>query len=660
MKNKFLLISIILFSFNTYIFGQNNEILLTIEGDNIDKKEISKAEFERIYKKNNAKDKVVDVKSLKEYLELFINFQLKVSEAEELKLDTLSKFKKELEGYRKQLAKPYLVDKDVDEKLLKEAYERMKYDVRANHILIKLSENAQAKDTLKAYKKAMKIRKRILKGEKFDKVAKSTSDDPSAKINGGDLGYFTAFQMLYDFETTAYNTKNNEISMPVRTKYGYHIIKTLDKRKARGKIKVAHIMLTIKKDADEKTKKEIETQIYDIYKRLKKGEKFSDLAEKFSADKGTSKKGGELPFFGVGRMLSAFENASFSLQKNNDISEPIQTDFGWHIIKRLDIKELEDFEVLKPELKRKISRDTRALKSKKIIIEKLKKEYNYQLNKKNLEVFYTLVDTMIFHGKWTYDKEKDLNETLFSFADKKFTQADFKDYMFRTQTKGIRKMPIETFVNKLEDAFSSSKILKYEENLLEKKYPEFRFLMNEYHDGMLLFDLTDQKIWSKASADTIGLQKYHEANKGNYMWDKRVKANIYICKDDDICNKTLKLLKKRAKKNYSDEEILSKINKKNKDNLKIKESKIYAKEDNKLIDKLEWKANIIKKIEDKTSKEISIIEIIEVIKPTPKALNIIKGTVTADYQTFLEKEWIKTLKSKYKVTVNEKLLSKIK
>ena len=284
---RFTILSIALLS-TTCITAQKSDdaVLMTIGGNRV-----TVSEFENVYHKNNTKESgSADSKSLNEYVDLFVNFKLKVKEAEELGLDTAKAFKDELAGYRKQLAQPYLTDKDVNEKLLSETYNRLNMDVHAAHILVKVNETALPKDTLEAYNKIMKIRARILKGEDFKKVAseKGISDDPSAVENGGDLGYFTALQMVYPFESAAYTTKVGEISMPVRTRYGYHIIKVVDSRDNRGEVTVAHIMLLNPKEDKAEEKDKIKKNIDDIYQKLQQGESFESLAKQFSDDKSSS------------------------------------------------------------------------------------------------------------------------------------------------------------------------------------------------------------------------------------------------------------------------------------------------------------------------------------------------------------------------------------
>ena len=299
---------------------------------------VSKSEFVDVYSKNNISAKGnFDDKSIREYLDLYIKFKLKVQEAKDMKLNEKEAIIKEFETYRKQLAKSYLVDKKVTEQLLQEAYERAKKEVKASHILLRLAPDASPEDTLKVYQNAMGIRKQLIDGkEDFAKVAKEKSEDPSAKKNGGDLGYFSVLQMVYPFECGAYNTKKGNISMPVRTQFGYHLIKVDDVRPANGSIKTAHLFIKVPQSIIEDKNSTYKKKIDDIYAKLKAGEKFETLVAQFSEDPTTAQKGGELPWFTSGRMIKSYEDAAFALKANGDVSEPIRTAYGWHIIKRID------------------------------------------------------------------------------------------------------------------------------------------------------------------------------------------------------------------------------------------------------------------------------------------------------------------------------------
>jgi peptidyl-prolyl cis-trans isomerase SurA len=658
MKKKFYFFVVILLIAGLTIQAQENsqgEILMTI-----DNYEITKAEFERIYNKNNTPEEASDPKSIEEYLELFINFKLKVIEAETLGLDTIQSFIDELEGYRKQLAKPYLVDQKVVDALLSEAYERYKQEVNAGHILIKIDKNAPDKDTLLAYKKALGIRDRILKGEDFSKVAKETSDDPSARKNGGNLGYFTAFQMVYDFESVAYSLDTGKVSMPLRTQFGYHIIKVFNKREAQGQIKVAHIMILTPKEMDEAKVQSAKDTIFDVYNKLKQDGDFAKLAKEYSQDTRTNSNGGELPWFGTGRMVKEFESAAFALKDTGDISEPIKTSFGWHIIKLLDKKGIDTYENMQAELKGKIARDSRASKSRKSVIEKLKNEYNFkQLTK--ISEFHKVVDESIFKGEWNADTASALNKDLFKLLDSTYSQQDFVKYLDKNQ-RNRNPATIEEFINNTYEKFLSKTVMKFEEDRLEIKYPEFKYLMQEYHDGILLFELTDKLVWTKAVKDTSGLEEFHAKNKNNYMWDNRLDITIYECKNGKTLKKASKLFKTKEKKGYSNEQILMSINKK--DTLLIeKERTLFSLNDHKIVDRLFDYYN--KEGNDKNvkvhsfAKEKLILCLNAMLEPQAKLLDEAKGLITADYQTYLEEEWIKVLKSKYQITINKDVLKTI-
>jgi peptidyl-prolyl cis-trans isomerase SurA len=468
-------------------------------------------EFENIFRKNN-RDSSITKQSLDEYMELFVNFKLKVKEARELGLDTVTKFKNELEGYRTQLARPYLTDTDKLNDLVQEAYRNLSQEVHAKHILVKCEPTATPADTLKAYSRILAIRERVLAGEDFSAVAKSNggSDDPSVKDNGGDLGYFTAFQMVYPFEQAAYSTPVGQISMPVRTRYGYHILSILDKRQARGEIHVAHIM--VKPKAEANGEMNAETKIQEIHQKLRTGEStFEDLASKYSDDASSAKKGGELAWFGTGKMVLEFEDAAFNLKKDGDISEPFKTDFGWHIVKRLEYRPLAPFADQEKEIKNKVSKDSRAEQTRKSFVEKLKKEYNYTINQKELSKILAKADTNAFEGK-IYVKKKSLKKPFYTMNGEKVTVGDFNEFM---RTKG-RTRPTVTpkeHVQNMAMKFGEEKLLALEDSRLEQKHTAFRLLMKEYREGILLFELTDQKVWSKAVKDSVGLANFYEMNK---------------------------------------------------------------------------------------------------------------------------------------------------
>lgn len=646
------LLSLVAFSFVCVgINAQDNDPVLMTVG----KRNIRKSEFEAVYHKNNRTPQS-DEKALNEYLDLYVNFRLKVAEAEELGLDTTEAFRSELKGYRAQLAQPYLTDNEVSEKLIREAYDRSMYDVKASHILIKVDENALPKDSLAAYNKALKVRERILKGEDFEKVAKELSDDPSAKDNGGNLGYFTALQMVYPFENAAYNTKVGEVSMPVRTRFGYHILKVFDKRDARGQILTAHIMASTRGMQTAADSLAARQKLEEIQAKIKQGVDFAELAKQFSDDPGSASKGGQLPWFGTGKMVPEFEEAAFRLKNNGDVSGIIQTKFGFHIIKRIDYKPLPTFEEMKAELKQKIAKDSRAQKSRESFIARIKKEYAFKENLKNRDEFVKVIDSTFFKGEWKAEKAAKLNKELFSIGNKKYTQTDFANFI-ESQQSAQATSDYKLLVENLYRNFTDKAVVDYEDEQLENKYTDFRNLMNEYRDGILLFELTDKKVWSKAVKDTTGLDAFYAANKNNYMWGERLEADIFYCKDETVAAKTRKLVEKGKKKGYNTDEIQKQINSDSQLNLKIVSGK-FSKGDNKIIDAIDANSGLSKN--QLIDNQVVFVNVKRKIAPEPKTLKEARGVVTAEYQNQLEKEWLKELKNKYKVDVNRDVLKTVK
>ncbi len=644
MKKLSLIICSLLISINIFSQEQNNEVLLTIND-----KKITAEEFLRIYHKNKTNFSTGEVTSVDEYLDLFINFKLKVYEAERLGYDTLKSFVKEFEGYRKQLEGPYLVDDEVNKKIIEEAYDRMQYEVRASHILVKLAPDALPIDTLEAYYKAMDIRRRILKGESFESVAKGSSADPSVKNNGGDLGYFTVFQMIYPFENAVYNSEIGEITRPVRTRFGYHIVKVTDKRKARGQVKVAHIMLTVPRGTSPEVSKQKKQLMNELYHKAKQGNDFAELAKEYSDDKGSARNGGELPWFGAGRMVEEFENAAFELKSNGEISQPIRTSFGWHIIKRLDRKEIPSFEEALNEITRKVGKDQRADIARKSLVNKLKKEYNFQENKENIPVIYDTIENVFVLNHKYLDEKSELNEILFSFSDKQYSEKDFVDYISkRSNSKGLRPYDYRL----LYDSFIENKILENEKLQLEEKYPDFKYLLQEYFDGMLLFEITDRMVWSKAVKDSLGVRKYYKDHKKEYMWDERWEGSIYYCSNETCYKRVSKIISKASfGKKITNDDLLAQLNQEE-EVLKIKTG-LYEQGENEIVDKLVWKK------ENNTNTKLILFKG-EKMNPEVKKFENCKGLVISDYQDFLDKEWIKSLREQYNIQINNAVLSSLK
>ena len=481
---------------SSIVFAQKkSKVLVTIDGE-----KTTVADFKRIYEKNLDAIDNEEAKDVQKNLDLFINYKLKVKEAYDIKLDTLASYVKEMETYRDQLSAPYMQDSSYINKLVKDAYFRTKNEVKAKHILIKTPENASPKDTLDAYEKIIKIRNRIIKGEDFEAVAVETSDDPSTRDdarsgrpgNKGNLGYFSAFRMVYPFEDAAYTTKVGEISEPFRTRFGYHILKVDSLRASKGEVEVAHILI-------DDTSIKGEEIANEVYKKLQNDEQFPALARQYSSDVGTKSKGGKLRPFGSGVMVSSFEDAAFGLQKEGEYSKPFKTRFGWHIVQLIKKLPIASFPDLEGELKSKVRSGDRAQLSQKAVVNKLKKKYTIKENEEAKAIFEMANIKSI--------SKDSLQSIILSINDKNFTQEQFVDFL---------KSKRDISVFQVFEDFKDSEILTYYKDNLEKLEPEFAYTLQEYKDGLLLFELMQQKIWEKSFKDTLGLKNFFEANLSNY------------------------------------------------------------------------------------------------------------------------------------------------
>ena len=624
----------------------SDPVLMTINN-----KPVLKSEFEYIYNKNNTNNSL-DKKTLEEYVDLFVNFKLKVEEAKTQGIDTTKSFITELSGYRSQLTKPYLTDSKVDESVLLEAYNRLKEDVDVSHVLIRIQQNATPADTLKAWTTIQNILKRLQKNEDFSKVAKEVSEDPSAAENGGHLGYISAFRTVYPFETMAFNTPVGSLSKVVRSAFGYHIIKVHGRRNSLGEVLVSHIMKFTSKD-DEEMNKKAKISIDSIYQRVVAGDDFGKLASELSQDKGSAAKNGELPWFGTGRMVPEFETAAFALKNVGDVSQPIQSAYGWHIIKLLEKKGVDSFENMKADLERKVKRDERANLGQQAFVNKLKLDYNFQTVKLNLQEFYKLANNAKLSDSTFLAEANKLNKPLFSFAGKNYSQSDFANYL-KTNNNTEKTIASEMIDEKFK-AFTDAELLAFEDTQLEKKYDDFRFLMNEYHDGILLFEVSNKEVWDKASKDTEGLANYFNGHKADYTWkEPHYKGRIISCKDKETF-KAAKSIVKKSPTDSIDKYLRTRLN----DSIQyVKiEKGLFVKGENKYIDSEIFKSK--EKFVPTTDYPYLFLSG-KMLKNIPEDYSDVRGLVTADYQEFLEKEWIKTLRGKYPVSVDQNILKTVK
>ncbi len=617
----------------------NNKILMSVNGI-----KVQSGEFIRMYNKTKAEGQMPDPEN---YLEQFIIFKLKVADAMNEGLDTTSAFKKELSGYRKQLAQSYLTDNKKKEEILREAYKRMQSEINAWHILIAMPQDPSPEDTLEAWNKAIDVRERILKGEQFEQVARSASDDQSVKINGGNLGYFTAFQMIMPFEDGAYSLKKGEISLPVRTPYGYHIIKVADKRPSKGKVRVAHIMKVVPPGANPAVSEKADADIKAIFRELKEGASFSELARKYSDHKESAQMGGALEWFGTGEIIPEFSEASLSIQDTGVFTSPVRTPYGWHIIKLLEKKNIGSFEDSKAFIETRINQSYLNSVCQQELVSKLKKEYRFRIDEDTYSWFLKNTDTLVIQGLKKYNYDSIPSGNIYTFASKALTAKEFAKYIEKRGQMVVTKDSVR-FIDQSLESKLTDQIISYENSVLEKKYPEFRYLMNEFHDGILLFEISGKRVWNRVNNDSAGLMNYYREYSSSHLTPEGIKAKIYTIREAGKQDVLFSAYKKYSAKQDPDQQLRKKFNKKGRENLYITDSTWYYGSDSE-IDKVTRTAGL----HSFTWKGYpSIIVIKERIEPVPLPYNEVQEEVVAAYQEKLEKDWIKQLKEKYTVKVD--------
>lgn len=706
------------------VAADQNPVLFTVADEPVTAKE-----FLYVYRKNNAlRDTTLSrQEDLKSYLELYENFKLKVQEAKDAGLHRQPAFLDELAGYKKQLAKPYLTEQSVLDSLILQAYERMQTEVKASHILINLPQNPSPQDTLKAYQQAQKIREQALAGTDFAQLARKYSGDPSAKENAGSLGYFTALQMVYPFENAAFQTAEGEISEPVRTRFGYHLIKVEDRRPSQGKIQVAHILLR-SGDQPEQAKAKAD----ELYRRLQEGEAWESLVRQYSDDRATRDKAGLLPPFGTGSMIPAFEEAAFQLKEEGSYSQPVQTPYGWHIIRLEERIPMPSLEELKPELQARIARDSRSQLSEKALVARLMRENEVQVFDETLEV--------VREQMATSDQQPDsslLSKPLLQIEDERYLVRDFLSYL---SNGGQQALTAETNISQKFGQWKKERLLAFEEANLENKYEDYRMLVKEYHDGILLFQLMEEKVWAKAMADTAGLKAFFEANRDDYQWKERFEGAIFATASQEVANELKKSLSDsvylvgsislpstnqkegsllsgtqrqqlqqflnhlktddqsflqlalsdtqtalRQRIEYlvqqadlgedrlrfastqegnaqlsllskSAEVLEQRFNAKNPLALQVIPGPIERGEEAAITAEIPWKPGLYTVLEDN---QVYLVKIERVLPAAPKQLNEVRGQVISDYQKKLENDWVRSLRERYKIELNEDVFAKI-
>ena len=625
--------------------GIHAQTLFTVDGA-----AVTKDEFLKAYNKNNNGQKPTD-KSYRDYLELYIRYKLKVRAAYDARLDTLPAQRTELQNFRSQVAESYLKDESSLDKLVKEVFERGQKDIRLAHILIPLPKNALPVDTLRAYEKAEAAYAALKKGKRFADVARQYSEDPSVKTNGGDIGWITVFTLPYELETLAYTTPQGKFSRPLRTKGGYHIFRVESQRKALGRIRIAQILLSFPPSSTAAAQDAIRRKADSIYSLLQHGADFAALARANSGDNLSYQAGGELPEFGIGRYDSAYEATAFGLEKDGDISKPLRSSFGYHILKRLARKPVPDKldETVAARIKQQVMNDPRIEVSRKALLARIEQQTGFHRSEFSDLDLWAFTDSAMRNTGLSSFRGMNYSTVLISFSRQSYILKEWLDYV--RSVRGLR--PGGNEANKeLFDRWIERVAQDYYRNHLEDYNQDFAFQLTEFREGNLLFEIMQRKIWDKASTDSAGLRNYYEAHKNKYWWDASADALLFTCRNQGAADalKSRLISHPLAAWRQVTDSGASSIQA---DSGRYELTQIPGPDKNSLspMTYTSFSSN-------QADQSISFAYVLNVYRDrSPRNFHDARGFVINDYQNWLEDQWINQLKKKYPVKIEEKVLA---
>ncbi len=610
-------------------------------------------DFLKAYNKNNTHPVKNKAKSISDYLDLYIKSKLKVREAYDRGYDTMHQITMEVDNLRSQVAENYLTDPAMGQLLFKEAFQRSLKDIHTAHIFISFRNEQGGFDTIAANKKRDAILQRLQKGEDFLTVAQQSSEDPSAKINKGDLGYITVFTLPYPFENTIYKTAVGKYSV-TQSKSGYHIFKNLGERKAVGRIKAQQILLAIPPGSDEASKKQISKLADSLYKRIMAGGDFSKLAAAFSNDYISAASGGTMPDISTGQYDREFENALWALPKDGAVSKPFLTSHGWHIVKRVSLKPVITDPANKAnqvELQDKVKADARWKSSRDFIYDRVAKSGSYTKHAYSEIAFWAYTDSIFEMKPLGLGRNVNAKTPLFTIGDSTYTMQDWITYSnsnrYKQDGTGLKPWP------QVWDDYAKSSMFNYYRDHLEDFSPEFHSQMTEFRDGNLFFEIMQQEIWNKAQADSAALLALYNENKKNYTWKQSTDAVFFFCSDAATAKTAYDEVKKnpanwrRIAEMYS-EKIIT-------DSSRYEWSQVPG------LGKATPKPGmLLPPLTNSTDNTASFAYIINVYpQPTQRSFIEARGLVINDYQVILEKRFDEALRKKYPVVIDQKVLESI-
>ena len=639
MKAK-LLISSLLLGTAILAIAKGDPVLMTING-----KDIKLSEFEYLYNKNNQQQ--VEKETLEQYLDRFVLYKQKVADAEAAGLDTTRAFKAEFEGYQKDLAAPYIMkDSTYEKEMLNEAYDRLKKEISIDHFMLPIGTTAE--ETKSCIHLMDSIRDCIISGERWEDLVDQFSSDPSKQRNHGHYGFISSAMFPYEFENQVYNTPIGEISQPFTTQFGVHMIRVNEQR-MRNDVHAKHILKLFPKDATEEQKAECKEQIDAIYDRLMKGENFEELAKAESQD-GTARRGGDLGWFGRGRMVQPFEDIAFALE-DGAISEPFATQYGYHIIKKVahGIPELEE---VRPTLENAINRDVRSSLIHERRLNDLKSKFNFRMNPDVERYLSRAIDANGgFDSTLVATAIKNASMPLFTYGDNQSLPLSDLYSSLNAKTRIPETADAMDYIRSKVDPLAEKVLVDYNERELAKSNPEYRNLLNEYRDGMLLFEISNNRVWKAANKDTVGLERYFAEHRANYVWDEpHFKGIILSAANDSIMNLVMADTHK-----YGTDSLPDMLHFKYGNDIRM-ERMVVKKGENPFADYLAF--HVGDKPERKGYTEFMILE--GGIINQPEEMSDVRGAVTSDYQDVLEQNWKKELAEKYPAIINKKVLKQLK
>ena len=614
----------------------DSKTLMTIGNQNISVKE-----FLRVYNKNINLVQDQNLKDIDYYINLYSKYKLKLIEAKELGYDLKDSYKKEFKSYKNQLSNAYTTDKEVTESLVKEAYNRTANEIKAQHILVRFQDN---QDSLLAYEKIQSLRSRLI-NEDFLNLRSLLHDGKSIFVE--DLGYFSAFKMVYEFENAAFNTLVGQTSTPFRTQFGYHVVKVLDTRPSRGKVQVAHIMIS---NTQKDSSLVPEIRINELYNSLIQGSSFETLAKQFSDDKSSASKGGVMNPFKSGDINSeVFVDTAFNLNEIGSISKPIQTQYGWHILKLILKSPIQPYEIIKQDLEKKVKRDSRSLIIRKKMIEKLVSKY--EIFEPNLDLSSQLITIDAKESLWVLKSTK-LKDVFLRIEDKIYTYETFLKFLNQNNRLYEKSKSNYEFIKKQYKTFFENNLFEYKKNNLINENEEFANILKEYEDGLLLFDIMQDKIWDVAKNDTVALKLFYDNNVSKFKSKEKIVGTIISSKDKKHLKKVIKLWEK----SIINQEISNQLNYKSQ--VIILSTGEFEITDPLLPQNKNFKKGISKIIEFENN--YVVLKVQDIIPAKTLPFEKIKGSVISKYQSFLETNWVEKLANKYHIKIDNKVLKELK